>query len=44
MLRTGSFLFLWLALVTASVRAQDTADIPGWELLPDSLMLIWHLD
>lgn len=26
------------------MHAQDTQGIPGWEVLPDSLFLIWHLD
>ena len=38
-------LILFLYSLTPTVaRAQDVTTIPGWEILPDSLFLIWHLD
>ena len=44
MLRTGLFIFLFYSLTATVLRAQDVTNIPGWEVLPDSLFLIWHLD
>lgn len=39
----GLLLILFL-LLPVTLRAQVANDIPGWEILPDSLMQIWHLD
>lgn len=44
MRRCHLFLFLALIGVPASSRAQSPSDVLGWELLPDSLMQVWHLD
>ena len=44
MLRTCFLLCLLFVFAPAVVRAQGTADIPGWQMVPDSLFLIWHLD
>ncbi|MEO8734654.1 MAG: hypothetical protein ABI373_10020 [Flavobacteriales bacterium] len=44
MLRTCSLLFLLFVLTPAAVHAQNTTHISGWEVVPDSLFLIWHID
>jgi hypothetical protein len=35
---------LFFALAPAALHAQGLSDVHGWEVVPDSLFLIWHLD
>ena len=43
MKRSVGLLFLLFLLTPFSSQAQVTVDIPGWNVVPDSLMQIWHL-
>jgi|GEM_PF-2102984 len=44
MYRRMPLCFFLLFLAPLSARSQAIGDIPGWHILPDSLMQIWHLD
>ncbi|MGB3524945.1 MAG: hypothetical protein WBB32_03140 [Flavobacteriales bacterium] len=44
MQRGLGLLFLFSLLLPLTVRSQAVQNIPGWEVLPDSLMQVWHLD
>ncbi len=37
-------LFLLFLFFPLTLRSQVVQDIPGWNILPDSLMQLWHLD
>ena len=42
--RSLGILFILFLFLPLTLRSQVVQDIPGWQMLADSLMQLWHLD